>query len=55
MRVVWGEKDPTFRARELERWIAAFPNAVVMRVAGAGHFVAEEAPGTVVEAVRAIG
>jgi haloalkane dehalogenase len=55
MRVVWGEKDPTFGARDLDRWIAAFPRAVVTRVAGAGHFVAEEAPGAVVEAVRAIG
>jgi haloalkane dehalogenase len=53
MRLVWGERDPTFGARELERWMAAFPHAVVMRVEGAGHFVAEEAPGAVVEAVRA--
>jgi pimeloyl-ACP methyl ester carboxylesterase len=53
MSLVWGEKDPLLTAQHRDRWIEAFPHARVVRVADAGHFVAEERPDAVVEAVRA--
>lgn len=46
-RVVIGERDPILRAVEL-------PPAVVERVPGAGHFLPEEAPGVVLERIRAL-
>lgn len=42
--IVWGERDPTFRAEELVRWIERLPEAKVVRLLDVGHFVAEEAP-----------
>ncbi|MDA0677155.1 MAG: alpha/beta fold hydrolase [Chloroflexi bacterium] len=42
--IVWGEKDPTFRSRELVRWIERFPEARVARLPDVGHFIAEEVP-----------
>jgi pimeloyl-ACP methyl ester carboxylesterase len=52
---VWGERDPAFTERHLARWTAAFPEATVVRVPDAGHFVAEERPDVVVEVLRAAG
>ena len=40
--IAWGMKDIAFREKELNRWSAAFPTAVVVRYSNAGHFVAEE-------------
>jgi haloalkane dehalogenase len=42
--IVWGMKDMAFRRQELARWTALFPQAQVVQVASAGHFVQEEAP-----------
>ncbi len=42
--VFWGMKDGFVPAYELEKWINALPNARVIRLAGAGHFVQEEEP-----------
>jgi len=44
MLIAWGMKDIAFRPRELRRWTEAFPHAEVLELAGAGHFVQEEAP-----------
>lgn len=44
VQIVWGEKDPTFRPRELVRWIERFPSARVTRLPDVGHFIAEEVP-----------
>lgn len=40
--IAWGMKDIAFREKEMRRWAAAFPTAVVVRYSNAGHFVAEE-------------
>jgi pimeloyl-ACP methyl ester carboxylesterase len=50
--LVWGTKDPVLTERHLARWQEAFPHATVHRVGTAGHFVAEEAPDTLVQALR---
>lgn len=42
--IVWGMKDIAFRRQELARWESLFPQAEVIRIASAGHFVQEEAP-----------
>ncbi len=52
LTIVWGEKDPAFREAHLEKWIAAFPRARVLRLPEVGHFPAEEAPRAVAEAIR---
>lgn len=52
-RVVWGEKDPTFRAADLERLTAGLPHAEVTLAPTSGHFTAEEAPDAIVAAIRA--
>lgn len=49
--IVWGMQDPAFREKELARWEAAFPDARVIRLGDAGHFVQEEAPERLAEAV----
>ena len=37
-------KDIAFREKELNVWIDALPHARVVRLAGVGHCVQEEAP-----------
>lgn len=49
--IVWGMKDIAFREKELKRWEKIFPRARSVRVLHAGHFVQEEAPGELAEAV----
>lgn len=48
--IVWGMKDIAFRRQELRRWEELFPNAEVIRLPAAGHFVQEEAPQVLNEA-----
>jgi haloalkane dehalogenase len=48
---VWGMKDVEFRDKELRRWERAFPNAHTVRLDGVGHFVQEEAPDELANAV----
>ena len=50
--LAWGMKDVAFRARELNRWLEAFPRATVVRLEDTGHFVTEEHPDAVVRAIR---
>lgn len=42
--LLWGMRDPTFTPADLARWQALFPDAGVVRLEKAGHFVPEEAP-----------
>jgi haloalkane dehalogenase len=42
--LVWGLRDPAFGPAYLARWRGALPDAEVVEVADAGHFVQEEAP-----------
>ena len=51
LSIVWGMADPAFSSKHLARWREAFPRAVITEVAGVGHFVAEEAPESVVKAI----
>ena len=49
--IVWGDRDIAFRRKELLRWESAFPMARVVHLPGAGHYVLEEAPDEVCDAV----
>lgn len=53
MTVVWGDRDPVLTHVQRDRWTQTFPHARLVRVADAGHFVAEERPDVVVAAIRA--
>ena len=48
--IVWGMKDIAFREKELRRGQQAFSRADLVQLAGAGHYVPEEAPGELAEA-----
>lgn len=54
IRILWGMKDIAFRPKELARWEAAFPNAEVTRFPRAGHWIAEEEPEALTDAIRAV-
>ena len=48
---VWGMKDVAFREQELRQWQCALPNSIALHLGTVGHFVAEEAPEELGEAV----
>ena len=48
---VWGMKDIAFRDKELKRWEQTFPEARSVRLDTVGHFVQEEAPDALADAV----
>jgi haloalkane dehalogenase len=50
----WGEKDVAFREKELKHWLTIYPWASLVRLPECGHFVAEEDPQTVADAVRTV-
>jgi haloalkane dehalogenase len=50
---VWGMKDVAFREKELQRWESALPNSHTVRLKTVGHFVQEEAPEELAQAVAA--
>lgn len=52
MTVLWGMKDPAFSPQYLQRWIDAFAHATIERAEGVGHFVAEEQPRAVIDAIE---
>lgn len=52
MTLVWGERDPVLTSGQRDRWCAAFPQAQLITVPDAGHFVAEEHPEAVIAAIR---
>ena len=47
----WGDSDPVFRSSERDRLAAALPNARVHRLPGAGHFIQEDAPEEIADAI----
>ena len=50
--IIWGMRDPAFRANQLDRWIDALPHAGVVRLQ-TGHWPQEEFPDAVSDALRA--
>ena len=50
--LVWGDKDRAFVERHRQRLAAAFPDHWSVRLRGAGHFIQEDAPGRIVDAIR---
>ena len=55
MELVWAMKDPAFGSPAvLARWQRDFPSAHVTRVENAKHYIQEDAPGPLAEAVRRV-
>ncbi|MBD3367169.1 MAG: alpha/beta fold hydrolase [Candidatus Eisenbacteria bacterium] len=52
--IAWGMKDIAFREKELQTWIEALPGAEVLRLESAGHYVQEEAPEELGEAIASL-
>lgn len=52
--LVWGMKDWCFTPLFLEEWIQRFPRARVTRLDDVGHYVMEDAPQAVIDAVRRV-
>jgi haloalkane dehalogenase len=49
--LVWGEQDFAFQTPERERFEAIFPKHQTVLLKNAGHFVQEDAPDTIAEAI----
>jgi haloalkane dehalogenase len=49
--LLWGDRDVAFRRQELERFQRLLPGAKTVPLAGAGHFVASDAPEEVAAAI----
>ncbi len=51
--LVWGMRDPAFgRGPFLKKWQANFPEATLVRLKDAGHYIQEDAPDEIVRAIR---
>lgn len=50
--LIWGMKDPAFPPKFLARWRELLPQAAVLELPEAGHFVQEEAPAELIGAIR---
>jgi haloalkane dehalogenase len=50
--IVWGMKDNAFRPYQLDRWQQLLPEAVLVRIDGAGHWPHEEEAAQVVAAMQ---
>jgi len=50
--IVWPTKDVAFRDAELRRWEQLFPQHHTVKIEGAGHYVQEDAPDEIVQAIR---
>jgi len=53
-RVLWGDCDPFFPVTQAERTAALVEGAAVVRLPGAGHFLPEERPVELAEAIAAL-
>ena len=49
--VVWGMKDPGFRPKMLPRVRAAFSDVLVLELKDASHYIQEDAPETIADAI----
>jgi haloalkane dehalogenase len=54
VRIVWGMSDALVGPAELARWRELLPHAAVTELDDVGHFVAEEAPDAIADAVAAV-
>ena len=52
VKLVWGMRDRVFQPVFLDQWLELFPEAEVIRVESAAHYVPEDEPGAVVAALR---
>jgi cis-3-alkyl-4-acyloxetan-2-one decarboxylase len=52
VKLVWGMRDPVFQPVFLEQWLELFPQAEVVRLDDAAHFVPEDAPDRVTAELR---
>jgi len=50
--LVWGMRDPVFQPVFLEQWRELFPKAVTVELADASHFLVEDSPHEVTEAIE---
>jgi haloalkane dehalogenase len=51
--LVWPTKDIAFKEAERKRWEQVFPNHRTVILEGAGHYIQEDAPDEIIEAIRA--
>jgi haloalkane dehalogenase len=49
--IAWGMKDPAFTPRWLDLWLQTFPQADVLRLPDAGHYLQEDAHELIVPAL----
>lgn len=47
----WGDRDIAFRPKELARFQALFPRATTVPLPGAGHYVQEDSPDEIADAI----
>lgn len=52
--IVWPTNDQAFRTAERERWEAMLPDHRTVLLEGARHYIGEDAPGQITDAVRAL-
>jgi haloalkane dehalogenase len=50
--IVWGNKDVAFRDKERRRFEAQFADRRTAILDGAGHYIQEESPAEIVDAIR---
>ena len=50
--LVWGMRDPVFQPVFLDQWRELFPDAQVVELEDAAHFVVEDRPDAVTEAAH---
>jgi haloalkane dehalogenase len=50
--VLWGDRDIAFRPKERERFESLLPNHTTVELAGAGHYIWEDAPAEIAAAIR---
>ncbi|MGX4653650.1 alpha/beta fold hydrolase [Micromonospora sp. SCSIO 07396] len=51
--LLWADRDIAFRRTELDRWRQELPDATVVEIPGAGHFLQSDAPVEFADALRA--